>query len=148
MICSHLSLPVSTITHVHQQSQGDVIPHSTLLSCSGCQVGEPSQRHPVLVEIRVQRLVKLLLVRCHKSCRNTRQMSGLPLAYEPEISLSGSTKEERLFIGYEAAESITFLNEFRKVFFQNVLFLNAVQKCGNPVFVLTCVLYKIIGRLQ
>lgn len=77
-ICSLLSLHhlVIRITHVHQQSQGDVILHSTFLSRSGRQVGEPGQRHPVLVEIRVQRLVKFPLLRCHKSCRNMRPMFG------------------------------------------------------------------------
>lgn len=72
---SHFSLPLcaNKTTHIHQQPQSDVILHSTLLSRSGRQVWEPGQRHPVLVEIRVQRLKKFQLVRCHKSCTKIRQ---------------------------------------------------------------------------
>lgn len=61
------------LTHVHQKSQSDVVPHTTLLSGYGCQVREPGQRHPVLVEIRVKRLEEFQLVCRHESCTEVTQ---------------------------------------------------------------------------
>lgn len=87
---SHFSLPrcANKTTHVHQQPQSDVIPHSTLLSRSGRQVWEPGQRHPVLVEVRVQRLKKFQLVRCHKSCTKIRQSAEWPLCWRLKTKLT------------------------------------------------------------